>query len=302
MYANLETLWQTTIARNPGCAMAYNNLGSTFFKKGQVDEAIVQYQKALAFQPNDTLAHNNLGIALLQKGRADEAIAQFKKVLEIQPRDAEAHYNLANTLLGKGQADEAMAEFQKVLQIQPSNAEAQYNLGWILLQKGQLDEAIAHFQKALEIQPNSAWSHVNLGNILLRKGRVDEAIGHLQTASKLQPTDTRALSSLAWVLATWPEASIRNGVRAVELAQRANQLSAGQDPLILRSLAAAYAECGRFAEAITTARQALSLATAQNNNALVNELGTQIELYQSGSPFRDPRLTAAPGFIPARHD
>ena len=96
------------------------------------------------------------------------------------------------------------------------------------------------------------------------------------------------------MLATSPEASIRDGARAVELAQRASQLSGGQDPMILRTLAAAEAECGRFAEAVRAAQQALPLATARNNSALASALRLEMERYQAGSPFRDPGLTPAP--------
>jgi superkiller protein 3 len=222
----------------------------------------------------------------------DEAIAQFQKALDLQPDFAAAHNGLGSALLERGAVDEATAQFQKALELQPNDADTCYNLGVALVQKGQRDEGIAHYKRALELQPNHAMAHHNLGNALLQKGEVREALAHYQRSLEIQPDNPAAQNVLAWVLATYPEASIRNGARAVELAQRANQLSGGQDPMVLRSLGAAYAEGGRYAEAITTARQALSLATAQNNNALANELGAQIGLYQSGSPYRDPRLAS----------
>src|SRR5207249_2388011 len=103
----------------------------------------------------------------------------------------------------------------------------------------------------------------------------------------LEPNYAPACNNLAWLLATSPRASVRNGVRAVELALRAEQLSGGQNAVFIGTLAAAYAEAGRFAEAITTAQRALRLATAQNNTALANRLGARIQLYQNGSPYRD---------------
>ena len=177
---------------------------------------------------------------------------------------------------------------------------AHNNLGNVLLQQGKVDEAIAHFQKVLEIA-DFAEPHNNLGVVLSQRGRAREALAHYQRSLELQPDDARILSNLAWLLATCSDSSVRNGARAVELAQRANQLSGGQNPMTLRALAAAEAESGRFAEAIAAARQALSLATAQNNTALVNELGLQIGLYQAGSPFHDSRVTAAPA-RPNGHD
>ena len=103
-------------------------------------------------------------------------------------------------------------------------------------------------------------------------------------------------NKLAWALATCPQPSIRNGGRAVELALRASQLSGGENPIILQTLAAAYAEVGRYHDATATAQHALGLAAAQDNAALSGNLQTQIGLYQSGSPFRDSSLTTCWSF------
>jgi Flp pilus assembly protein TadD len=150
-----------------------------------------------------------------------------------------------------------------------------------------VDEAAVHFQKAVEIQPDFAEAHINLGSALLQKGQVREALAHCRAALKIQPDNPDTLSNLAWVLATWPDASVRNGTEAIELAQRANQLSGSKDSMTLRALAAAYAEGGRFAESVTAARRALQLADAQSNAALADALRSEIKLYQTGSPFRD---------------
>jgi tetratricopeptide (TPR) repeat protein len=123
---------------------------------------------------------------------------------------------------------------------------------------------------------------------------VQEALAHCQAALKAQPDNPEALSLLAWVRATWPEAPVRNGVQAIQLAQRADELSGGRNPLVLRALAAAYAEGGQFTKAITTARQALQLADAQSDPRLIDSLRSQLKLYQAGVPFRDPETGPAP--------
>jgi hypothetical protein len=92
-------------------------------------------------------------------------------------------------------------------------------------------------------------------------------------------------NNLAWALATCPDASLRNGAKAVRLAREANQLSGGKNPLILRTLAAACAENGQFAEAVVTAGLALQQAAIQHNTALVNSLETQSKFYEAGQPF-----------------
>jgi tetratricopeptide (TPR) repeat protein len=328
MYANIETLWRTTLAWNPNSSLAHNNLGNIFLQNGRVDEAMKQFQKALDIEPRYALAHNNLGAALYQKGQVDEAVAHYQKALEIEPRYAQAHNNLGIVLFQKGQVDEAMAHFQKALAIQPNNAEiynnfgnallgkgeaagaircfqkaveiapdfagAQENLGLILFQKGQVDEAIVHYQKAVALQPVNAEFQYNLGYALFLKGETRGAIAHYQRSLELQPQNAIAGKNLAWILATCPEASVRNGPKAVELAEQAARLSGGTNSIFIGTLAAAYAEAGRFSEAVEMAQRARQLAADQNNAALVDVLQMQIGLYQAGTPFRDASQTNVP--------
>ena len=325
MYTDLQTLWRTTLARNPHSCMALNNLGTVYLNQGRLDEATASFEEALKIEPDDANAHFNLGHILLRQGQLDEAAAHFQRVLEIQPNDAkahsdlglvflqkgkvdeastqfraalklqpdfiEAHYNLGNVSFQMGRLDEAFAHFQKVGELQPGNAEVHNNLGWVLLCRGRAEVAIAQFQTALKIQPGFALANGNLALALIRNGQAREAIAQYQSFLKLQPNNAGALSDLAWVLATWPEASVRNGAQAVELARRANELSDGRDSEILRTLAAAYAEGGQFTEAVTTARQALQLADSQSNGTLGDALRSQLKSYQAGSPFRDPSPT-----------
>ena len=289
--------FQKALEIKPDSAEACYNLGNALFQRGRVDEAIVCYQKVLKIKPDHVETHINLGSALLQKKRVDEAVEQFQQAINIQPASAQAHYDLSQVLFSKGQLDEAIAHLEKALEIRPDYAKAHASLGVALLQKGRADEAITHFQEAVEIQPLNAEFHNHLGYALLQKGRLDEATAHLQEALKIHPDYPEAghnLARVAWLLATSPEASVRNGAKAIALAGQVEQLSGGRDPLINMTLAAAYAEAGRFAEAIETAQHAQQLAAAQNNTALVNTLRGQIERYLAGAPFRDASQTNAP--------
>jgi tetratricopeptide (TPR) repeat protein len=127
-YESEETLWTDTLAKNPNCWSAYNNLGWAFLQKGRGDEAIVQFQKALDIYPNFALAHNNLGNARLQKGQVDEAIAQYQKSLEIDPNCYLVHNNLGAALAKKGQLDQAITQFKEVVRLRPDYTAAQDNL------------------------------------------------------------------------------------------------------------------------------------------------------------------------------
>jgi len=207
--------------------------------------------------------------------------------------NAIAYTNLAEAFFKKGKMDAVIEQSQKALQIDPNQAVAHSALGLALLQKrGRWDEAVAHLQKAVEITPGAA-SHSNLGVALMQMGQVDEALAHYRAAVDIDPYGIDALSNMAWALATWPEARIRDGKKAVELAERVDSLTQGQNIKASITLAAAYAETGRFADAVKTAERALQLALAQGNTARVNSIRAQLELYQRGSLFRDPPTTSS---------
>jgi tetratricopeptide (TPR) repeat protein len=149
-----------------------------------------------------------------------------------------------------------------------------------------MDEAIVHYRKAIELQPGLVQAYNNLGYAFYKKKMAAEAMTYYQKAIELQPQFIPAQISLAWMLATWPEPLVRNGGKAVALAEQADRFSKDKDPLVLRTLAAAYAEAGRFPEAVLTAKQALALAMTQSNTRLTKALQTEIGLYQTNSPCR----------------
>jgi tetratricopeptide (TPR) repeat protein len=290
-YADVETLWQTTLRLNPDCCMAHYNLGNVFAQQGLADGAIRQYQEALQIDPDSADAHNNLGIVLRQEGRVDEAITQFQQALQIKPDYAEAHYNLGNAFLQKGNVTEAITHFQQAAQIKPGFAEAHNNLAVAFRRKGRVAEAIAQYQNVLQINPDNADAHYNLAIALRQQGREDEAMVHYQKALQIEPADPGVQNDLAWLLATCSEASLRNGNKAVELATQAGELAGGENPIILRTLAAAFAEAGRYSEAVATAQRALQLAESQSNTKLAAQLQSEMKLYQAGSPLHLPAQT-----------
>ena len=270
----------------------HNNFGNGLAQAGRLDEAIAHYRQALEIVPGDGNTYNNLGNALCQQGKIDESIASFQKALETKPNDVRVHNNLGNALLLKGRADEATRHFEMALEVDPNNPEAQYNLGNVLAGKGRIDEAMARYRKAAASRPDYADAHQNLGVLLHQQGKIAEALAQWREAIRLRPKDMVLLNAVARLLATHPDASVRNGPEAVELARRAVQLSGERDPALLDTLAAACAEAGRFAEAIEVAQHALLLASARGNTALSEAVGSRIKLYQSGSPFRGVRPSA----------
>ena len=226
----------------------------------------------------------------MQQGRADDAIAHYHEALKIRseraetrnnPANALIYNNLGNAMLRKGLPDEAIPYYERSLAIRPDYDDGHYNLGSALLKKGEVNEAIAHWQKALAIKPNDGDVHISLGNAFLRKGQVREAIAHYEQAIEIAPQEALARNNLAWILATSSDASVRDGTKAVEHAQQAVQLSSDGDPTFLRTLAAAHAEAGQFAEAVATAEAAKALASTQNKPELASTLEEDIALYRA---------------------
>jgi tetratricopeptide (TPR) repeat protein len=162
---------------------------------------------------------------------------------------------------------------------------ANFNLGMAFKQKGSLDAAIAQFQTVLKIEPGSAEACYNLGNALVQKGSEAEAIADFQRALKIKPGYPDAMNDLAWELATAPQAALRNGSQAVQLAQQASQLAGDKDPDVLDTLAAAYAEAGRYDDAVQTARKAIELVGRTGQSDRLAQFNTELELYQANRPF-----------------
>jgi tetratricopeptide (TPR) repeat protein len=318
-WKDTETLWTHTLACAPGNHTALSKLGLLLCQQGRLDEAVAHYQNGLQIYPDDAEIHADLGNALLQQGNVDQAIAHYLMALKVMPDFAEAHYNLGNALVQKDRFSEAVTQFQVALRFNPTNADAHINLGNVLFKLGRVDEAIAHYQNALQIKPDFVPVRLNLGNALLQVGKPDQALAHLQqaldanpnnaglrlslglcllqlgrmqdalsqyqNALQIEPANPALQNNLAWLLATSPEASLRDGNRAVELARQANALTSGQNPAFLTTLAAAFAEAGRFPEAVETAQRALSLAGAQSDTMLAAMLQSELKLYQAGAPF-----------------
>jgi len=286
-YSDIETLWRTTLARNPECWMAHTNIGIVFLQQGKIDEAIAHYRLALQMQPDSWDAEYNLGTALVAKGQVDDAILHCERAVGMRPTDPDAQVSLGNALFAKGRIDEAIAHYQKAITAQPDHFLARYSLGHALLEKGELEGAIQVCRSALLLRPSDADCQTTLAIALEEKGNPTEAIQHYQKAIELAPKSISTLTNLAWLLATSQDASLRNGAKAIELATQADGLVGGTNTLVLRTLAAAYAENGEFTNAIRTARSAMQLARMHGEDSLTTDLDQQIRLYQLGMPYRE---------------
>jgi Flp pilus assembly protein TadD len=214
--------------------------------------------------------------------------------LELNPQHAEVHHDLGLVLLKQGKTEEAKEHFIAAIDIKPTFGAAHNQLGVILLNQGNLPGARTHLGQAVELDPGSYEAHYNLGMIFLRQHDLEEARKHYIIALKIKPDQENLLpqlalidNALAWGLATKTDPRIRNGLRALALAQEACTATKYQQPEYLDTLAAAYAEAQRFDEAVKTAQKALSLASTSKQSELAQQIERRLLLYQKRQPYRE---------------
>ncbi|NQT70115.1 MAG: tetratricopeptide repeat protein [Desulfobacteraceae bacterium] len=258
----------------------------TYFQIHHWKNSITLFTHALNVTSNNYIAHGNVGQALDMQGQFDEAIQHYYKALEINPNYVDAHNNLGVALARKGDVKNAINHYYRALQINPAKAKAHNNLGVALSRQGNDKAAIYHYNEALRINSDYAGAYYNLGKIFANQGKTENAILHFHKALQKDPDMTQALYNLSWIGATSEDDKFRNGIEAIKLAEKLCKLQNYSQPLSLDALAAAYAEAGRFKEAVLTAQKALKLALLSGPEELALGLQKRLKLYQAKRPFR----------------
>lgn len=179
-----------------------------------------------------------------------------------------------------------------LVRYEPGIAKWHYDRGVALALEGRHEAAALEYRKAIATTQNpSPETHSNLGMALAATGRLADAVAALGEAIAVNPLDQGSANNLAWILATASDESIRDGGRAVAIAERVLEGGSGDDPGFLDTLAAAYAEAGRFDDAVRTAGEALRLASGQPR--LASEIRVHLEVYRTRRPFRTPEPARA---------
>ena len=313
--------YQTALHYQPAFPEAHFFLGNALDEQGKLPEAVAEYQKALWFRPTQEQTHIFMGMALAKQNKYDEAIAHYNAALKLDPDSAVAHNNLARIFHTQGRLDAAVENYTAALEIDPKLALAHNNLGILLIQKGSLIEGTRQLREALRLKPGNGETEFNLALALSQQEQWNEAAGlftktaddhrndpqahyafavtlaHLKrtreamsqyaAALLIQPDFPDALDGLAWILSTDNNPDFRNGTEAVKMAGRACELTGQQDPMKLKTLAAAYAETVRFENAIGTVHTARDLATNSEQRALSNQCAIMLEGFQKSQPWRE---------------
>jgi tetratricopeptide (TPR) repeat protein len=317
------TLWEHAVRVTQSNYRAHDLLGVALVKAGRLDEAERQYRLALAIEPRFAEGHSHLGkllqarqqwsdaascyraaaaivpgwpdfqsqhgLCLVRAGQMEEALAPLHAVVELLPGQAEARSNLATALLYRGQVEQADREIEIALRLDKESAEAQQLKGFVLALQGRTAEAEAHFRIALQTTRPDPTGMFYLAWCLHAQGKTVAATHEFRQARQRFPGWPKEGLQQAWQLATDSEASRRNGSLALLQAQVVHLALDEQSPAALDTMAAAYAELGRFEEAAAAAKSALTLADSAGKRDLANGLTQRIRLYEQGQPYREGR-------------
>ncbi len=286
-WKNTQTLFSHTLEVTENNFVAHDILGISLFRDGRLGEALHQHQKALEINPNHAQAHSNIGNVYSERGDYDKAIEHYLQALQIDPNFSEANHNLGLTCLKTERIESAIHCFTAVLQQHPDHLEAHLNLGYAFRKSGRYADALEHFNRAIELNPDSAIGHTQAGNTLAAYGEIEAAVKSYERAIALAPDAPEPPNAIAWIRATHPDKNHRDGAAAVAFAKRANDLSDVQNPAILDTLAAAYAETGQFNLAVSTVISAISQARYHLPEETVNEIRGRLDLYKQGKVYRD---------------
>ena len=289
IYRNLTTLWTDTARKNPSSWMVQDNLGMALSQSSGARDALPHLELAVRLAPENVETQTGLGEILLQLGKVDEALPHLQRGIEIGPDWAVTHFDLGRALLQKGRIAEAAEQLAEAVRLDVTYTPAYSLLGFSLLLEGKAEDSIEPLTKAIQMDPTFNGARFNLANSLLQLRRPKEALQQLEAALRNQPDDPEAAKNLAWLLATSPDDSIRDGARAVELAEKSNAQTKQANAAILTTLSAAYAERGNWLKAKETAQEALEIATASGEATLAQGIRAYISLYQTEHPVRDIR-------------
>ncbi|MBI83300.1 MAG: hypothetical protein CMJ81_08905 [Planctomycetaceae bacterium] len=255
--------------------------------QGRHSEAEPLFREALRLNPASPSLLLGLSDSLLARGEDQEAVSHLREAVRLDPEFLLARTNLGAALVRQGKHQAAAEQFQAALRLDPEIPESHFNLGLLFQMGGQLQQAVRHFDQVVRLQPDEFAAHYKLGQLMLRLDRPEEAVTHFEQAIQHNPTFAEAMQQLARIYATHQRPDMRDAAQAVRLARRACELTGQKNPVCLRTLAAAYAESGRFDQSRETVQTALQLARTSGRRPLVALLQADLALYQQGRPRRN---------------
>jgi Flp pilus assembly protein TadD len=254
--------------------------------KGDADTMISCMDAVLKIDPKNSTAHNNRGTAYGMKGDLEKEIKDFSDAIELKPDDPVAWCNRGLAFGRKGDLDRAVVDFDKAIQLD-TNAPGPHVLrGEAHAFKGDYAKALADYDTAIALDPKNPGAFKSRGLLFESRGEFEKAVSDYQQGLRLDPKDPIFYNQLAWVRATCPTASTRNGKEAAEMANKACELSEWKNWTYIDSLAAAEAESGDFENAVKHQKQALDMAGPADPERA--EASQRLALYEKKQPYHQP--------------
>lgn len=273
--------WLQVVAKNP---RDREMLDQTFRAKWMATD-VIGLEALIARDPDRVQLRDDIAVLYMELNRPTDAATHFEAVLKLRPGSAAANFNYGTALAASGRLDDAVAAYQRALQLRPAYGIAHNNLGTAFLQLGRPQQALSAFREAARVEPRLSEAHLNVGLLSRAMGDYREAIARFRQAVQLEPNWVTAIASLASVLASAPDAAVRNPLEAITLAERAVTLTRRQDGNTLDVLAVAHASAGDFDRALAVLEEALALNPSP-------QLALMIRSHQDLFKRRDPYISA----------
>ncbi len=317
IYESALTLWSATVEARPDSARAQDSLGLALLQAGRPEEALVHCQRAVELKngggyllnlgtvlntlrrsadaeialrravevdDEDAIAWGALGAALAQQSKHEEARAALERALEEDEDTPGVHANLAALQLAALEFEESVRLGREAARRAPEDVQVHANLGEALARSGDLDGAIAELGVTVEMEPRVARRQRRLAEVQMERGDLGAAAKSFGRALQLEFRVEDA-NLCARILATHPDAAVRDGAEAVRLAERMVASAGGEDLLLLDTLAASYAEAGRFEDAVETAERALRAPVTEGMEGFPAQIERRLELYRGRRPY-----------------
>ncbi len=312
--------FERAIRLDPADAGAHRGIGTTLMRERLYERALQHYTAALRIDAAIPEIHVDIGIALLNLGRHEEAIDKAQEEIRLNPRShsarvllaaayraeqrleeelsvrtelvtispdsPEARIALGRCLLEQGDAQAALEQYAEAVRLRSGSPDAHFNLAVSMVETGNLDDAQSHFERTIALAPKNPLAYYRLGLLRRHRGAHADAVSVFRAGLAAAPDYVPLNQALAWTLATSPDDAVRDGAVAVQIAHHACQLTRFEDARCLDALAAAYAEQGRFDDAVETMRKAIELANSASHPDHARELSGRLKSYEQQQPVR----------------
>lgn len=291
-YTEAIQLDPTDPASHISRARIYAGRWYTANSKGQADDddaekMLADYNELVRLKP-EAQSYLVRASAYRTLKKFDKAIDDYNEIIKLDPKSVEAYEYRGATYVSQAQWDKAIADFTQAIQLDANNAPAYQFRGQAYIQKGEWDKAIDDANSALKVNPDNPEAAAMRGNAYASKGLYDKAIEDYHNITASDPGFAEAYNAEAWLYATCPKDEIRNGAKALELAQKACDLTEFKDASFIDTLAAAEAEAGKFDDAVKHQQQAVDAGKAAlEADWQIKDYASRIELYQQKKPYRE---------------